>query len=228
MVLRSKVSHQQQKENLPVPQCHVIILRCCNGIGGNGVGILIHNLKNTKMKTTIAKNEIKFIDRQFSVNPDYTQERTGNYELRNKIADKWENYPKRVDGCGNVCSYFHFDVKNQSFMFAKNFLSNENYIPMYRMISPALLLYRLIATFFGSPKCEDNYKSIWEYNLLHKATGKSVSFSEWKGAIGFWLPDTNVEKVNKQLKADIIELMNYLVSNECTHPYDNLVAGSIA
>jgi len=64
--------------------------------------------------------------------------------------------------------------------------------------------------------------------LLHKSSGKGISFSEWKGAAGFWLPDTDSAKVNKELKADLIELMNYLISEKCAHPYDNLVAGSVA
>jgi hypothetical protein len=175
------------------------------------------------------KEAIKANEGKFAVNPDYTQERTGNYELRNKIAAKWENLNHFVDGNGNCNSSFYFDVAKQTFVFSNDRLYNDNgFIPMYRMMSPALLLYRLIATFFGSPKCEDGYKMIWHYNLTHKLTGKAISFSEWKGAIGFWIPDYTHEKLNKEFKKDLVELMNYLVSNECVHPYDNLVAGSVA
>lgn len=181
------------------------------------------------MTQTAQKTEIKLIKGQFSVNPEYTQERTGNYELRDKIATKWANYDKRVDGCGNVNHDFYFDTVKQTFLFDSNPKHGDTrYISIYRIISPALLLYRLISTFFGNPKCEDGYKSIWEYNLLHKSSGRSISFSEWKGAAGFWLPETDSKKVNSELKADLIELMNYLISNECAHPYDNLVAGSVA
>jgi len=179
--------------------------------------------------TTTTTKEIKLIDGQFSVNPDYVQERTGDYDLRDKIAAKWANTDKRQEGCGNIGHQFYFDIKNQSFIFSDESLYKEDgYISMYRIMSPALLLYRLIATFFGSPKCYDQYKIIWEYNLIHKATGKSISFSEWKGAAGFWLPDYEHKKLNKEFKADLIELMNYIISDKCAHPYDNLVAGSVA
>jgi len=178
---------------------------------------------------TSVTNEIKLIKGQFSVNPDYIQERTGDYELRDKIATKWENSIKHENGSGNVGHEFYFDVNKQSFVFVEYPANKEdNYIAMYRIMSPALLLYRLIATFFGTPKCEDDYKMIWRYNIIHKATGKLISFLEWKGAIGFWLPDYDHKKLNAEFKNDLIELMNYLVSDKCAHPYDNLVAGSVA
>jgi len=95
-------------------------------------------------------------------------------------------------------------------------------------MSPALLLYRLIATFFGNPVCGDNYKSIWDYNIIHKHSGKLLNFSEHKGAIVFWLPESRFTQLHHHFKNDLIELMTYLSSSECAHPYDNLVAGSVA
>ena len=181
-----------------------------------------------EIKTT--KTEIKFIDREFSVNPQYVQERTGNYELRDKIASKWDNSKYRTDGNGNVHHNFCFDISKQTFCFSENgYTYNDgNYMYMHRIISPALLLYRLIATFFASPVCEDGYKLIWEYNLIHKKSGVQISFSEWKGAVGFWLAETDYRKLSADLQSDLIDLMNYLISNECAHPYDGLVAGSVA
>lgn len=182
------------------------------------------------MKTKKAtKPDIKLIEGQFCVNPDYVADRTGNYARRDKIAAKWKNLDSFVDGNGNCHSQFYFDTKEQTFVFNTEYKHNDDrYIAPYRVISPALLLYRLIATFFASPKCEDGYKMIWHYNLTHKETGKQVSFSEWKGAIGFWVSDYAHTELNPKFKADLIELMNYLISNECAHPYDNLVAGSVA
>ena len=180
-----------------------------------------------KVKTNQPK--IKLIEGQFCVNPDYVADRTGNYELRDKIAEKWANLDSFIDGNGNCNHQCYFDTEKQTFVFSSNPMYNDDrYIATYRLISPALLLYRLIATFFAAPKCEDNYKMIWHYNLTHKETGKQISFSEWKGAAGFWVSDYEHTKLPTQFKADLIELMNYLVGNECAHPYDNLVAGSVA
>ena len=175
------------------------------------------------------KQKIELIEGQFSVNPSYSAERTGDYELRDKIAAKWGNFDKRLEGCGNCNHEFYFDTAKQTFLFSSDWLhSDERYLSIYRIISPSLLLYRLIATFFGNPVCQDGYKSIWEYNLVHKATGKGLSFSEWKGAAGFWVPEGNSKQLNAEFKKDLIELMNYLISQKCAHPYDNLVAGSVA
>jgi len=180
------------------------------------------------METKTTTQPITNTKYQFAVNAPYTQERTGNYERRDKVASKWENTKESVNGCGNVAYEFNFDVSKQSFVFGERQYGDENLIPFHQMMSPALFLYRIIATFFGSPKCGDNYKIIWEYTIKHKESGKVLQLSEWKGAIGFWLPETDHTKITKAFKADIIELMNYLCSNECAHPYDNLVAGSVA
>lgn len=178
---------------------------------------------------TLSKEVISIVKGQFAVNTDYTTERTGNYERRDEILKKWQFSNGEVSGCGNVNNQFYFDIKNQSFTFSdKSLYMDESYIPMYRIMSPALLLYRLISTFFGSPKCCDGYKTIWEYTVKHTESGKQMNFSEWKGAIGFWLPEHTYTKLSEQFRSDLIELMNYLISNECAHPYDNLVAGSVA
>jgi hypothetical protein len=180
------------------------------------------------MKKAITKSKIEFKG-NFAVNPDYAQDRTGNYELRDKIASKWEYSHKDGAGCGNVNHQFYFDTSKQKFIFSDDRLYNDDsFIPMYRLMSPALLLYRLIATFFGNPVCGDNYKSIWDYNIIHKHSGKLLNFSEHKGAIGFRLPESSYTELHFQFKTDLIELMTYLASNECAHPYDNLVAGSVA
>ena len=182
------------------------------------------------MKRQIAeKTALKFNGKDFAVNCDYTQERTGNYDYRDKILEHWEFTHTRVNGCGNCHSDFYYDTQESTFIFSgKGHYADERYISMYQIMSPALLLYRLIATFFGAPECSDGYKQIWHYNLKHKESGKIISFSEWKGAIGFWLPETDYKKLTPIFRNDLIELMNYIVSNECAHPYDNLVAGSVA
>ena len=72
-------------------------------------------------------------------------------------------------------------------------------------------------------------KAFGSITYCTKSNGRSISFSEWKGQQGFgYLIETDSKKVNSELKTDLIELMNYLISNECAHPYDNLVAGSVA
>ena len=91
------------------------------------------------MKKAITKSKIEFKG-NFAVNPDYAQDRTGNYELRDKIASKWEYSHKDGAGCGNVNHQFYFDTSKQKFIFSDDRLYNDDsFIPMYSLMSPALL-----------------------------------------------------------------------------------------
>ena len=183
------------------------------------------------MTKKTASKKIVYAENSFLVNAEYCGDRTGNYALRDKINEVWEfTTDQDRETNGNINSRFYFNIKKQTFEFSdeSGLYFNKNYASISRMISPALLLYRLIATFFGAPRCEDNYKMIWHYTVKHKPSGKLLTLSEWKGAAGFWLPDVYHDKLTREFKDDIIALMNYLVSDKCAHPYDNLVAGSVA
>ncbi len=185
------------------------------------------------MKTKTLNPKKIVLSEQFCVNPDYVQERTGNYDRRDNILQKWtyDSGKWLENSNGNIHSTCVFSTERQSFEFhgyEDIRESEDGFIRMYRMMSAPLLLYRLIATFFGAPECFDNYKNIWSYTIKHIPTGKLITFAEWKGAIGFWLKEVDHNKLPKDFKKDFVELLNYIFSEECAHPYDNLVAGSVA
>ncbi len=161
---------------------------------------------------------------------DLSGERMGDYELRDTILKKWEGdttSDKNSNGNINYACTFDFenglikwDVKEKD--WKKDFyLSN--------VIDSPLLLYRLIALFKSQPEIEsDPYKTIWWLTVKHKATGKKLTLGEWKGASGFWLPETEHTKLKKEFKADLEELLLFLVSDQIPHPYDNCTAGQVA
>lgn len=105
----------------------------------------------------------------------------------------------------------------------------EETLSIHRVISSALLLYRLCCLWPVNTEAEgwQGYKSVWTVTLRHKATGMFVQMSEWKGAAlvrfssGAKVPAGGYE-------ADLLELMELLCSDKCPHPYDGTVAGSVA
>jgi len=179
----------------------------------------------------------------YLVNPPYTQERLGNYERAKEITTKWtpinHNHTSTnsiIDSetSGNFMSslvYLHFEDGKFSFdpptkqaMEDGTKLALPTYL--HHVISSALLLYRLNCLFVIWNIFEDvpRYKTLWWIVVRHKKTGKHLMFGEYKGAAGL----NYTCPMKPSFKKDTLELLNFLVSNECPHPYDKTVAGSVA
>ena len=161
-------------------------------------------------------------------NPTYIQKRDGDYEKATKITSKWEPVSsKDHDLIGNVRPTFSLETEKFTFSHEK-FL--PDYIGMYHVISSALLLYRLICLYKAEVYTEgpEGYKCIWWITLKHKETGEVLMFGEWKGAAGIWTRYHNSKELPASYKKDTLNLLNFLVSKTCPHPYDGLVAGSVA
>lgn len=177
------------------------------------------------------------MNRNYLVNCEYLQERNANYERREAIEELFEpdpeqNFPNGVNG--NVSHELSIDPKTLKSEFQK-FVSiqdlTERTHKIDRAIPAALLLYRLICTFGPvNLHCEGNkgYKMVWYYALKHKKTNTPIVFDEWKGSSGFHTSFHTFTEMSEELQKDICTLVDYLLSNECGHPYDGLVAGSVA
>jgi hypothetical protein len=166
------------------------------------------------------------------------QERNANYEKRKAIEELFEpdpeqNFPNGANG--NISFELNVDRQTRKSEFLKsgnlNSFTEQKYAQLYQAIPAALLLYRLICT-FGPVKlnCEGNqgYKMVWYYSLKHKKTNTPIVFDEWKGSSGFHTTFHTFTDVPEELQKDICVLIDYLLSDECGHPYDGLVAGSVA
>lgn len=180
------------------------------------------------MQTKLTFNKIDFSKNYHMVKPE--GERKGNYTALKEIQEKWEfSKTKDLSGCGNICHQTYFSKEKQTFEFLEdNLFLNENYFDLANLLNSPLLLYRLICIFFAAPTIMDAYKLIWEYPIKHKKTGKEMFFGEWKGATNFWLPEPTHKELNEEFKNDLLELLNFLVSDQIPHPYDGCTAGQIA
>ena len=174
------------------------------------------------------------MDRNYLVNCDYIQERNANYERRKAIEELFEpdpeqNFPNGANG--NVSHELGIDPNTLKSEFINEIERIRKYASLYQAIPASLLLYRLICT-FGPIKlhCEGNkgYKMVWYYALKHKKTNTPIVFDEWKGAAGFHTSFHSFTEMSEELQKDICTLVDYLLSDECGHPYDGLVAGSVA
>ena len=148
------------------------------------------------------------------------------YDRAAKAASPWEPVAKikeELSMCGNVRP--DFNKSTHKFQFGGGFYG------MPDAISSALLLYRLLCLFGGKvtvvPK-KHQYKCIWWFTLKHKETGEYLQFGEWKGAAGIWTRFHSAEELPASYKADILTLLNELVSKNTPHPYDGCIAGSVA
>ena len=167
--------------------------------------------------------------KDFAIGSQWNNERTGNYDKQSEIANKWQKSSPIEYSNGNVSHNTVFDIEKQSIALMDYQYGNEKYISLYTLISSPLLMYRLICVFGYTPIiAESPYKVVWEYPIEHKETGIQISFSEWKGGIYFGMKETDYKKLPQSYKDDFIALFNHLISNECAHPYDGLVAGSVA
>jgi hypothetical protein len=156
-------------------------------------------------------------------------ERMGNYKIANNITGKWENTLSSSDGCGNVHYECTFDLENKKIKWTTKDKDWSKDLSFYNIIDSPLLLYRLISVFHSTPEVvTDPYKTIWWFSLKHKKTNKKLTFGEWKGTSGFWLPEHTHTQLKKEFKEDMEELLLFLISDQIPHPYDHCTAGQIA
>lgn len=117
--------------------------------------------------------------------------------------------------CFGFRSYWDDDTKQYEF-------------DMYRVMSSALLLYRVCCLFAGihiDVMGRDAYKMVWQAEVKHKATGEAMGFSEWKGAALVRVSDLTLPK---EVESDMLDLLNLLFDTNFPHPYDGTVAGCVA
>lgn len=128
--------------------------------------------------------------------------------------------------CSNVRPTY--DQITKTFSFQGHYVLYSG--NMNEIMSSALLLYRLLCLF----KCQvisygpEGYKSVWWITLKHKQSGEILQFGEWKGAAGIWTKFHNTDELPEPYKQDVLDLLNVIYSENCPHPYDGCVAGSVA
>lgn len=193
-------------------------------------------------------------DNTYFVNPSAAQERVKGtvYKRRDAIAAKWQPFAQDDNDaagfCGNYSSNVYFNAKTGKWALTPKGEDGERVWPhelpdslsKCSVISSALLLYRLACVFkpivsFDGP---EGYKMVWAACFRHVKSGQEIMFYEWKGGITFGAraakgkrkdgPYAYTPPTGKQFEADFLQLLNFLCSSECPHPYDGTVSGSVA
>lgn len=184
-------------------------------------------------------------NREYLTNPPYSAERTADYDAQEKLNKAFkclgpedEEY-KKVDGlCGNIHDNFFIDKETKKAVVSKaDYFSDERkklevtHERLYKAMSAALLLYRTICLMKNphvfSDGCE-GHKVPWEIWLYHNKTKKVLCVSEWKGAISFRTEFHSVDEVPEEFLKDMLLFMDTVFGDNSPHPYDSLVAGSVA
>lgn len=175
------------------------------------------------MKTKLTFTKIDLTKRYYMT--DLDGERMGNYKALEEIKKTWMSSDVSSDGNGNVGHECCFDLPNGEIKWDCGF----DGLRMSNILTSQLLLYRLICVFNTPPIAVRNpYKTIWWFCIKHKSSGKILTFGEWKGAAGFWLPEGTHKQLKPNFKQDLEWLLLFLVSDQIPHPYDGCTAGQIA
>lgn len=164
--------------------------------------------------------------------PDYLSnclwavKRLKSDERLEKMQSKFVFFPNgsKEDTNGHLVSFFQF---NKDRKIELNYITGL--YGFYQAIPSALLLYKLGCVFDGEVHFDrEGYKCIWEFPLRHKKTKEIVVFGEHKAGSTFWTKYVDVGSIPEEFLEDLKELLEYLVSDEVSHPYDGVVAGSVA
>jgi hypothetical protein len=94
------------------------------------------------------------------------------------------------------------------------------------VISPALLLYRLLCTFcFGYIPCKaGDPASVWELSLM-TGNGGILVLKDDHGLVNVFCASASA--ANKAFMGHVKDLLAFLCSDHCPHPYDGVLAGSV-
>ena len=169
----------------------------------------------------------------YVTNCQYIQDRNGDYQTLEMLQQKFKpsNEGLRNGFNGNIAAHFKVNRKTKKVSMADQWTcSDDKFASLHQAIPSALALYRLCA--FGENTIrafgQDGYKCVWQYAVEHIESKTLIVFGEHKGAFSFWLQKSSKDELSKELIRDLEQFITYICSDKFAHPYDGLVAGSVA
>ncbi len=177
--------------------------------------------------------------REYIIKPDYVSARVEGAAAAvvdsfiAKARKAWKPLSLRGDKvgfCGNFASGLAYDVAAGVVVRRKDYSLPPGTVGVYQAISSALMLYRLACVFkpIVQFKGREAYKCTWSAAFRNKALGIDILFYEWKGALTIGLRLTGSGQFSEAQYAAALDLINLLLAPNLTHPYDGVVAGSVA
>jgi hypothetical protein len=169
----------------------------------------------------------------YLVQPQYYQERAEDSILQDAIYEKWQLIDYQ-NIHANIAQHLWYNTDNQEFVLVEDIYPRTgNYLMSNNVISSAFLLYRLMSMKFY-PRFPQNgeedecYKSIWGVSLKHKTSGQILNFNDYKAGWHLGMIYSRPSEMPSDFKEDVLQLLNFLISNQIVHPYDLTISGSVA
>ena len=172
-------------------------------------------------------------EKDYLLQPQYYQERAKDRVLQDAIYEKWQLI-NHQNIHANISQYLWYNIDNQEFAFSEDIFPRiGNHLISNNVISSAFLLYRLMSMKFP-PRFPQNgeedefYKSIWAVSLKHKQSGQILNFNDYKAGWHLGMIYSDPKDIPTDFREDVLQLLNFLISNQVVHPYDLTVSGSVA
>ena len=160
-------------------------------------------------------------------------ERLENTVWQDLVREKWNFAPDAPAMHNNLATNsLRFNTDTYTFELSK--VPDWLYKPLEAMsvaISSPLLLYRLMCVFGNAPivvPAKTIYKTLWSFPLRHRSTGQYVTLLDYKGGATLNSFYSQKEELPEVFAGDLLELLQFLISDQVAHPYDNVLAGAVA
>ncbi|MEN9612254.1 MAG: hypothetical protein RLZZ628_3068 [Bacteroidota bacterium] len=168
-------------------------------------------------------------NQSYLVSPPVMSPRVTDETLQTHISLKWEYVPQAVRLHGNLSLYLQYNLEKKAFEWVENPQFRLDTTFVFEVMSAALVVYRLMCLFLEPPRIsKDAYKTLWEYPLKHVATGNTFILLDYKASLSLSTKFSHCSEMPPDFAKDVLELLNFLVSNQVTHPYDGVLAGTVA
>lgn len=170
---------------------------------------------------------------RYLVKQPYIADRLQDETRQAYVASKWAFFRKSPHLHNNLATYcLRFNARKHRFeLIDRMSFAYMNSPSNASIISSSLALYRLMCI-FGSPPImpvrSELYKTLWEYPLKHRATGICLTLLDYKAGFTINTLFSDEKDLPSDFASDMLDLLNFLVSDQVTHPYDGTVAGTVA
>jgi len=154
------------------------------------------------------------------------RKRAKNYDQQDSIKTKWEYIDAHENAMDSYNGLIVTRDSEKRWEWGKlpNDKSTSKHI--FDVISSNEMMYKIACMFGKVGFYENPYKRLWYSILRHKESQEQLYIGDAKGGVSIGCSKYHLDK--KFPRADIEELLSFLCSYNVLHPYDGVIAGSVA
>jgi hypothetical protein len=184
---------------------------------------------NLKHPTIMAKRRLN----RYRVAQPYMAERLKDPDWQDQIVKKWVFFRKAPHLHNNLATHsLLYNTRKRRFQLGDRMGLLRFSMPSpASVISSSLALYRLMCLFKYPPVMpppQEIYKTLWQYPLKHRATGNYLTLLEYKAGFTINTYFHDAKDVPEEFAKDMLDLLDFLISDQVAHPYDGVLAGTVA